>query len=46
MMQCGWGRLEVATVSNWEWAKLIATSLGISFVTTSMGFALWWWIMK
>ena len=45
-MQGGRGRLKVASVSNWEWAKLIATSLGVALSTTVIAFALWWWIMK
>ena len=46
MMQGGRGRLKVASVSNWEWAKLIATSLGVALSTTVIAFALWWLIMK
>ena len=39
-------RLEIAFVSYLEWAKLIATSLAISTVTTAIGVALWLWFLK
>jgi len=31
-------------VSNWEWTKLIGTSLAISLASTSFGIAIWWWL--
>ena len=39
-------RLEIAFVSYWEWAKLVATSLGLSLSTTAAAFLLWWWLTK
>jgi hypothetical protein len=33
---------ELATVSYWEWAKLIATAFLISCAMTTAAFALWW----
>jgi hypothetical protein len=41
-----WVDQEIAFVSYWELAKVFATALGISTVTTAVGISLWWWLMK
>jgi hypothetical protein len=47
MIRSGMGpRQVIAFVSYWELAKLIAMALGISTLTTAIGFSLWWWLIK
>ena len=41
-----WANWEIAFVSYWELAKVFATALGVSTVTTAVGISLWWWLMK
>jgi hypothetical protein len=38
------GRLEIACVSYWEWAKLIATAILMALAIDGLGLAVWWLI--